>query len=58
MNKDQAKGAIKDVADKVQAEAGKLVGNKELEAKGLKNQVFGKAQKGLGDAKEAFNTPS
>ena len=52
MNKDQAKGTMKDVAGKVQAEAGKLTGNKEMEAKGLKNQVVGKAQKTLGDAKE------
>jgi uncharacterized protein YjbJ (UPF0337 family) len=53
MNKDQAKGAIKNVAGKVQKEAGKLTGNKEMEAKGLKNQVVGKAQKSVGDAKEA-----
>lgn len=53
MNKDQAKGETKDIAGKFQEEAGKLIGNKKMEAKGLKNQVVGKAQKGLGDAKEA-----
>ncbi len=53
MNKDQAKGAIKNAAGKVQAEAGKLTGNKEMQAKGLKNQLVGKVQKTLGDAKEA-----
>jgi uncharacterized protein YjbJ (UPF0337 family) len=52
MNKDQVKGQIKDVAGKVQAEAGKLVGNTEQQAKGIKLQVEGKAQKGLGNAKE------
>lgn len=52
MNTDQAKGAIKNVAGKVQAETGKLTGNKEMEAKGLKNQVVGQAQKTVGDAKE------
>lgn len=53
MNKDQAKGGVKSVVGKVQAEAGKLVGNRELQAEGLKNQLLGKAQTHLGDAKEA-----
>lgn len=53
MNKDQVKGTAKDIAGKVQSETGKLIGNKEMEAKGLKNEVVGKAQKTLGDAKEA-----
>ncbi len=52
VNKSQVKGVIKDAAGKVQEEAGKLVGNKEQEAKGLKKQVEGKAEKKLGDAKE------
>jgi uncharacterized protein YjbJ (UPF0337 family) len=53
MNKDQVKGAAKDIAGKVQEEAGKAVGSKEQEAKGLGKQVSGKAQKKYGDAKEA-----
>ena len=53
MNTDQAKGAIKNATGKVQTEAGKLTGSKEMQAKGLKNQVVGKAQKSLGDVKEA-----
>lgn len=53
MNKDQVKGAAKDVAGKVQEEAGKLTGNKEQEARGLGKQVAGKTQKNFGDAKEA-----
>ena len=52
MNKDQVKGAAKDVAGKLQQKAGKLVGNEKLQAKGLAKQVSGKLQKGLGDAKE------
>ena len=52
-NKSQVKGVIKDAAGKVQEEAGILVGNKEQEAKGLKKQVEGKAEKALGDVKEA-----
>ena len=54
MNKDQAKGTLKDAAGKVQAGAGKLIGNKEMQGKGLQKQVVGLAQKSLGDAKEIF----
>ncbi len=52
MNKDQVKGTAKDIAGKVQEEAGDLTGNKEQEAKGLGKQVEGKTQKKVGDAKE------
>jgi uncharacterized protein YjbJ (UPF0337 family) len=54
MNKDQVKGVVKDIAGKVQEQAGKLVGSKEQEAKGLGNQVAGKAEKAYGDAKEVI----
>jgi len=53
MNKDQVKGVAKDVAGKVQEEAGKLVGSKEQQIKGLAKQISGKTQKGVGDVKEA-----
>ena len=53
MNKDQVKGVAKDVAGKVQEEAGKLVGSKEQQIKGLSKQISGKVQKGIGDAKQA-----
>ena len=52
MNKDQTNGVVKDIAGKVQAETGKLTGNKEQQAKGLQKQVAGHAEKKLGDAKE------
>ncbi|MEC5215277.1 uncharacterized protein YjbJ (UPF0337 family) [Actimicrobium sp. GrIS 1.19] len=52
MNKDQIKGEAKDIAGKIQEEAGKLTGSQDQQAKGLGKQVEGKVQKGLGDAKE------
>jgi len=54
MNKNQVKGAVKDIAGKVQQKAGKLVGSKEQEAKGLVRQVQGKARRNLGDAQEVM----
>jgi uncharacterized protein YjbJ (UPF0337 family) len=41
MNKDQVKGTFKDIAGKTQEQAGKLVGNKEQQAKGLLKQAEG-----------------
>ncbi|MES2901604.1 MAG: CsbD family protein [Pseudomonadota bacterium] len=52
MNKDQVNGKLKDIGGKIQEAAGDLVGNREQEVKGLKNQVEGKTQEKLGDAKE------
>jgi uncharacterized protein YjbJ (UPF0337 family) len=53
INKDQVKGELKDLGGKIQEEAGKLIGSKEQQAKGLKHQAEGKLQKGVGDLKEA-----
>jgi uncharacterized protein YjbJ (UPF0337 family) len=53
MNKDQVKGVAKDVAGKIQEEAGRLVGSKEQQVKGLSKQIAGKAQKGVGDVRQA-----
>lgn len=54
MNKDQIKGAAKDLGGKVQEKAGELTGNDAQQLKGLKNQIEGKIQKGVGDVKEAL----
>ena len=54
MNKDQVKGVAKDVAGKVQEQAGKLVGSKEQQIKGLSKQISGKVQKGVGDIEDTL----
>jgi uncharacterized protein YjbJ (UPF0337 family) len=54
MNKDQAKGAVKDAAGKVQEKTGKAIGSPDQEAKGRVRQVEGKAQKAYGDVKAAL----
>ncbi len=53
MNKDQVKGAAKDLGGKVQEEVGKLVGSKHQQTEGIKNQIAGKMQEKVGDLKEA-----
>ena len=52
INKDQVEGRVKEAAGKVQEVAGKAVGSKTQQAKGLVNQVGGAAQAAFGDAKE------
>ncbi|MES2980391.1 MAG: CsbD family protein [Pseudomonadota bacterium] len=52
MNRDQVKGAAKEVAGEIQEQAGKLVGSREQEAKGHAREQEGKIQKGVGDVKE------
>jgi uncharacterized protein YjbJ (UPF0337 family) len=41
MNKDQVQGTLKDMAGKIQEEAGKLIGSKKQQARGLKKQAEG-----------------
>jgi uncharacterized protein YjbJ (UPF0337 family) len=53
MNKDQAKGKIKDVAGKAQEKIGEATGSTEQRVKGMGKQVAGKTQEGAGDVKEA-----
>lgn len=56
MNKDQVKGAAKDIAGKVQEKTGALIGSTEQQAKGISKQVEGQAQKSKGDAKEVLKS--
>ena len=53
MNRYQVKGEAKDIAGKVQEQAGRMVGSKEQQAKGLEKQVEVKVQKGVGDVKQS-----
>ena len=47
MNKDQVKGSVKEAA-------GKLVGNRDLEAEGKVDKSVGKVQAKVGDLKADF----
>ena len=54
MNTDQVKGAIKEVAGKVQQKTGEVINSPEQQVKGAAKQVEGSVQKNYGDAKEAI----
>ena len=55
MNTNQVKGAVKDVAGKVQRKAGELTGNTSQQVKGAVREAEGKVQKGVGDIQDAVN---
>ena len=55
MNRNQVKGAAKDVAGKVQQKVGQLTGSKTQQAKGAAKQVEGKIQKGAGNVEQALD---
>lgn len=54
MNKDQLKGAAKDIVGKAQQKVGKATGSEKQQIKGLQKQADGKIQKGAGNVKEVF----
>ena len=54
MNRDQVKGAAKNIAGKVQEKVGQLTGNKTQQAKGAAKQVEGKVQKGAGNVEQSL----
>ncbi len=53
MNTDQIKGAVKDVAGKVQEKVGEVINSPEQQVKGIAKQIEGQSQKAYGDVKEA-----
>lgn len=58
MNTDQVKGAVKEVAGKVQQKTGELIDSPEQQVKGAAKQVEGSIQKNYGDAKEDIKDAS
>lgn len=53
MNKDQVKGAARQIKGNVEVAAGKLMGDAKLQADGKMDQVVGAAYRAFGDAKAA-----
>jgi uncharacterized protein YjbJ (UPF0337 family) len=54
MNKDQIRGAVKGGLGKLREHAGKTIGSREQEAKGLAKQTEGRVQTAYGNLKEAL----
>lgn len=58
MNNDRIKGKAKDVAGRIQRQAGEWTGDTEAQVKGGLKQVEGKTQNALGKAKDAVKKPA
>ncbi len=52
MNKEQVNGIVNDFAGIVQEAAGRLIGSKEQQARGLYRQAAGNAEIAIGNAKK------
>lgn len=53
-DEDRTRGAANDLGGKIKEGLGKITGDRDLEAEGNLDQAKGKAQKALGDLKDAF----
>lgn len=53
MNKDRVEGKVKDIAGRVERQAGEWTGDPEKEVKGAAKQAEGKTQNAWGKAKDA-----
>lgn len=51
-NKDQAKGLAKQAKGAVKDAAGKVTGDRQMQAEGKADKIAGKIQKGYGDLKD------
>ena len=53
MDKDRMKGKIKDIKGRVERQTGEWTGDRDTQAKGVKDQVEGKMQSAFGRVKDA-----
>lgn len=58
MDKDEIKGKTKDIAGRVERQAGEWTGSEEHQVKGAAKQAEGKIQNAVGKAKDALKRPS
>jgi uncharacterized protein YjbJ (UPF0337 family) len=54
-NQDKAEGTGKDLKGKIKEGAGKVTGDRDMEASGRADQLEGKVQKKAGDVKKVFD---
>ncbi len=58
MDKDRVEGKVKDIAGRVERQAGEWTGDEKTQAKGAAKQAEGKVQNAWGKVKDAVNKPS
>jgi uncharacterized protein YjbJ (UPF0337 family) len=58
MNKDRVEGKVKDVAGRIERQAGEWTGDTEAQVKGAVKQAEGKTQNAWGKVKDAVKKPA
>ena len=58
MNNDKIKGTVDDAAGRVKRQVGEWTGNTETQAEGAAQQIKGKAEKVVGNLRDAMNDAS
>jgi uncharacterized protein YjbJ (UPF0337 family) len=58
MNNDDIKGTIDDAAGRAKRQVGEWTGDSKTQAEGAAQQVKGKAEKVVGNIRDAFNKPA
>lgn len=54
MNKKQIRGTIRGFAGRIEEEAGRLIGNCELQRRGIAKKLSGRSERRAGDATETI----
>lgn len=52
MNRAQVRGTVRGFAGRLEEETGRLIGNREMQLRGIEKTISAKAEKSLGDAAE------
>jgi uncharacterized protein YjbJ (UPF0337 family) len=55
MNRNQVKGAAKNIAGQIQQKVGELTANKTQQAKGVAKRIAGSVQKSAGNVEQALD---
>jgi len=58
MNNDRVEGKVKDVAGRIERQAGEWTGDTKMQVKGAAKQAEGKIQNAVGKVKDAVKTTS
>jgi uncharacterized protein YjbJ (UPF0337 family) len=54
MNRKQVRGTVRGLAGRLEEETGKLIGNWELQQRGIEKKISAKMERTAGDATEAI----
>lgn len=54
MNAKQVRGTVREFAGRLEEETGKLIGNRELQLRGIEKRISARVERNIGDAAETI----